>query len=126
MLRFFLVTKSSAEEGEIHWYGDFVVDTPFDSQAEILDSLTDEDANQIGVRLGIIPNLESDIPFDVNYTLGPIPESPEHVSASPSVRRDYPRQTRHQQESEASFGKQEANHLRSRREQPTTSSHHPD
>jgi hypothetical protein len=49
--------QSSSEEWEIHWYGDFVVATPSTSQAEILDSLRDNDANQIGLRLGIIFDL---------------------------------------------------------------------
>jgi len=57
-LRFFLVTQATSEEGATHTHGDFVIDTPFSTQSEILESLTDDDAKQIGLRLGIISDPE--------------------------------------------------------------------
>jgi hypothetical protein len=73
-LRFFLVTQTSFEEGATQTYGDFVIDTPFSTQGEILESLTDDDAKQIGLRLGIISDPEGEMPLEVRYTLGPFEE----------------------------------------------------
>jgi hypothetical protein len=70
--RFFLVTQMSFEEGATQTHGDFVIDTPFSTQGEILESLTDDDAKQIGLRLGIISDLEAEMPLEVRYTLGPL------------------------------------------------------
>jgi len=63
--RFFLVTQMSFEEGATQTHGDFVIDTPFSTQGEILESLTDDDAKQIGLRLGIISDPEGEMPLDV-------------------------------------------------------------
>jgi len=83
-LRFFLVTQTSFEEGATQTHGDFVIDTPFGTQGEILESLTDDDAKQIGVRLGIISDLEGEMPLEVGYTLGPFEEIAADLPATPS------------------------------------------
>ena len=83
-LRFFLVTQTSFEEGATQTHGDFVIDTPFSTQGEILESPTDDDAKQIGLRLGIISDPEGEMPLDVRYTLGPFEEAPADLPAAPT------------------------------------------
>ena len=56
--RFFLVTQTSYD-------GDFVIDTPFSTQHKILESLTDDDAKQIGLRLGVFSDPEEEMPLEV-------------------------------------------------------------
>jgi hypothetical protein len=75
--RFFLVTQTSYD-------GDFVIDTPFSTQDKILESLTDDDAKQIGLRLGIFSDPEEEMPLEVRYTLAPLEEAPADLPASPS------------------------------------------
>jgi hypothetical protein len=54
-------------------YGHFTVDTPFNKQSEILDSLSDHDKRRISVELGIIKNLDSPMPSDIEYQLHTVP-----------------------------------------------------
>jgi len=83
-LRFFPVTQTSFEDRATHTNSDFVIDTPFNTQGEILESLTDDDAKQIGLRLGIISDPEGEMPLEVRYTLGPFEETPEDLPAGPN------------------------------------------
>ena len=59
-------------ESDSHWMGsawvrsvddipgNFVIDTPFSTQGEIVEAPSEHGAKRIGLRLGIISNLESD------------------------------------------------------------------
>jgi hypothetical protein len=82
--RFFLVTQTSFEERATQTYGNFVIDTPFSTQGKILESLTDDDARQIGLGLGIISDPEGEMPLEVRYTLGPFEEIAADLPAAPS------------------------------------------
>ncbi|MGA8655872.1 MAG: hypothetical protein WB586_06955 [Chthoniobacterales bacterium] len=55
---------------EFHSYGSFVIETESNKQDEILNLLADRDRRTIGLRLHIISNLESALPFDIRFELG--------------------------------------------------------
>ena len=50
-------------------YGHFTIETPLNGQDEIVDSLSDRDKRMIAVELGIIKNLDSALPPDIQYQL---------------------------------------------------------
>ena len=50
-------------------YGHFTIETPLNGQNEIVVSLSDRDKRMIAVELGIIKNLDSTLPSDIQYQL---------------------------------------------------------
>ena len=50
-------------------YGHFTIETLLSGQNEIVDSLSDRDKRMIAVELGIIKNLDSAMPSDIQYQL---------------------------------------------------------
>jgi hypothetical protein len=68
-------------------YGHFTIETPLNRQSEILDSLSDSDKRRIAVELGIIKNLASFMPADIEYQLHTVPASLK-VPATRTFRSD--------------------------------------
>jgi IS30 family transposase len=50
-------------------YGHFTIETLLSGQNEIVDSLSDRDKRRIALELGIIKNLDSAMPSDIEYQL---------------------------------------------------------
>ena len=73
---------------EAHLYGHFVIEAESDEQDEILNLLSDQDRRLIGMRLHIISNLDSALPANIVFQLGPaynvsdLPESPDLTTQS--------------------------------------------
>jgi hypothetical protein len=68
-------------------YGHFTIETPSNKQSEILDSLSDHDKRRIAVELGIIKNLDSLMPSDIEYQLHTVP-APLKVPATQAFTGD--------------------------------------
>ena len=68
-------------------YGHFTIETPFNKQSEILDSLSDSDKRRIALELGIIKNFDSAMPSDIEYQLHTVP-APLKVPATRTFTTD--------------------------------------
>jgi hypothetical protein len=84
----FEVGRFVIEDRKYSSYGHFVIDSPFNRQDEILDSLSDSDMKKIDVKLDIIHDLRDEMPPYIQYTLIHLAANPMDLLTTPNLISD--------------------------------------